>query len=39
MGTLVPHYVRLDGYAHWKLYHGQPMLDAEQTGHVVACHK
>ncbi len=39
MRTLVPHYVRLDRYPYWKLYHGQRMLDAKQTGHVIACHK
>src|SRR6267378_3590373 len=39
MRTLVPHYVRLDRHPHWKPYHGQRMLDAKQTSHVVACHK
>ena len=39
MRTLVPHYVRLDRHPHWKPYHGQLMLDAKQTSHVVACHK
>src|SRR5258708_2960059 len=40
MRTLVPHYVRLDRrYSHWKPYHAQLMLEAKQTGHVVACHK
>src|SRR5229473_4162856 len=39
MRALVPHYVRLDRYPHWKPYHGQPMLGAKQVGHVVACHK